>query len=113
MRAAPPGVAVQAGYLVLHNPARDAVTVVGARSDAFGRIDIHESVNRDGMRAMRRVERLDVPAGGRVRFEPGGRHLMLIGPARPYREGERLHIVLVFADGREYGFDAEVRGDAP
>ena len=113
VRAAPPGVAVQAGYLTLRNPAPGAATVVGARSDAFGRVEIHASVNRNGMRAMRRIERLEVPAGGRVQLEPGGRHLMLIEPGRPYREGERLRIVLILADGREHGFVAEVRADAP
>ena len=113
VRAAPPGVPVQAGYLTLRNPGRNAVTLVGARSDAFMRVELHESVDRDGMRAMRPIGRLEVAAGGRVRLEPAGRHLMLIGPRRDYTPGERIRIVLVHANGHEQGFDAEVRIDAP
>ena len=113
VRTAPPGTAVQAGYLSLHNPAQHAVTVVGARSDAFGRVEIHESSDRHGVRAMRRIERLDVPAGGRAALEPGGLHLMLMEPVRHYRRSERVGIVLILADGREHGFAAELRDDAP
>lgn len=113
VRTAPPGSAVQAGYMTLRNRGHNAVTLVGARSDAFGRVEMHESVDGDGTRAMRRIGRLDLAAGGRVQFEPGGRHLMLIAPARDYRAGEAIRIVLVHEGGYEQGFDAEVRVDAP
>jgi hypothetical protein len=113
VRAAPPGAAVQAGYMTLRNRGHDAVTLVGARSVAFAGVEMHESVEDDGTRAMRPIGHLDLAAGGRVQFEPGGRHLMLVAPARDYRAGEAIRIVLVYEGGYEHGFDAEVRVDAP
>ena len=53
----------------------------------------------DGKMTMRPAGVLDVPAGERVVFEPGGLHLMLMGLAAPLREGETFPLTLRFEDG--------------
>lgn len=45
---------------------------------------------------MRPVDKVDVPARGRVAFEPGGLHLMLVDLQRPLRAGEQLALTFVF-----------------
>ena len=45
---------------------------------------------------MRPVTSVDVPARGRVRFEPSGMHVMLIDLVRPLRKGDRFPLLLVF-----------------
>jgi len=61
-------------------------------------VEIHETVELDG--GVMRMQRVDggvaVPAGGRVAFEPGGRHLMVIGITVDLAEGDALPLVLEF-----------------
>lgn len=113
VRSAPPSAAVLAGYFTLRNRADRAVTIVDAHSDAFGRIEIHETFTRDGTTGMRRIEGLEVAAGDSVVLAPGGRHLMLMHPDRPLAPGDRLEIVLELDDGTDVAFPAEVRRAAP
>ena len=49
------------------------------------------------MMRMRRLSEVEVPAGGEVNFEPGGRHLMLFGVGAL---GEQVGIQLTGADGQ-------------
>lgn len=70
--APPPAAPVMASYAVLENTGSDAVTVTGAAGAAFARIELHRSVEEDGMMTMGPVDRLRVAPGERVRLEPGG-----------------------------------------
>lgn len=110
IREAPPAAPVRAGYLSLHNAGDADVTVLGARSESFGAIEIHEMVagDDDTMR-MRPVPQLVLPAGEKVVLEPGGLHLMLFRPARALARGERAPLVLILADGREILTELEQR----
>ena len=74
-----PGMDKTAGYMNIVNRTGQtklllAITMPGVRA-----IEIHETVDVNGMVRMRRIEQLQVPAGGEVRLEPGGKHLMLFG----------------------------------
>lgn len=100
IREAPPVARVRAGYLVLENTGAVDLVVTGARSAAFGAIEIHTMVEGEGgaMR-MRRVPELVVPAGGRVELQPGGLHLMLFRAQRPLAAGETVTVELDGVDG--------------
>lgn len=100
IREAPPTAPVRAGYLRLENEGDTDIVVVGARSEAFGAIEVHEMApSGDGTMRMRPVPRLTVPAGGTVALEPGGLHLMLFRPQKPLANGIELPIVLELAGG--------------
>ena len=62
---------------------------------------------------MRHAGDLVVPAGGELRFAPGGLHLMLMRPGRDFAEGDTVRIALVLADGRTLEAEFPVRRDAP
>lgn len=100
IREAPPVARVRAGYLVLENAGASDLVVTGARSEAFGAIEIHTMVEGEGgaMR-MRRVPELVVPAGGRVELRPGGLHLMLFRAQQPLAAGDTVTVELDGADG--------------
>ena len=97
--AAPPTARMMAGYMTLLNDGREDVEIVDARADGFGRVEIHRSYREDGMMRMRRIEALDVPAGGAVTLARGGLHIMLMAPERVPAEGETVTIELLDADG--------------
>lgn len=113
VRAAPPGAASLAGYLVLRNPCKAAVEVSDVESRDFGMPMIHRSEVVDGVSRMRPAGKLKVPPGGTLRFEPGGLHLMLMKPRRALAEGDQASIRLVLADGRRIFAFFPVLRDAP
>ena len=60
VRAAPPGAASLAGYLVLRNPCEAAVEVAGVESKDFGMPMIHRSEVVDGVSRMRAIPQLRI-----------------------------------------------------
>lgn len=105
IRAAPPDAPVRAGYARIMNHSAGEVVIDGARSDAFGAIEIHEMRDVDGVMRMRPVPSLVLPAHGTLRLEPGGLHLMLMRPTAPLADDARVSIILL------HGQDEVVRGE--
>ncbi len=96
----PPGMEMMAGYATFHNRGTGPVTITGAASPAFGRVELHRTVHEGGMARMKRVPHLRIEAGGRVRLEPGGLHLMLMAPRRRLAPGDEVEITFTTAGGR-------------
>jgi len=94
-----PGDLPLGGYFTLANDRESPATLVGAKSDAFERVMMHESVEEGGAVRMQHVDALEVPSGDALRFAPGGYHLMLMGRQGALSEGDRLPITLIFDDG--------------
>ena len=113
VRAAPPGAASLAGYLVLRNPCTAPVEVAEVESKDFGMPMIHRTVVEAGVSRMRPAGKLVVAPGESLRFEPGGLHLMLMRPLQPLAEGDIARIRLVLADGRRVFAEFPVRREAP
>jgi copper(I)-binding protein len=92
-----PGQDKTVGYFDITNPTAEPLVLVRAEADFARAIEFHTTfVDGDIMR-MRRLPEVELPPGERVRFQPGGRHLMLFGVTSPGEENEvRLHL----EDGR-------------
>ena len=102
VRVAHPEATTNAGYMTLINIGSEDVTLVGLESPAFEKVEIHEMATVDGLMKMRRLDEVVIPAaGGQARFEPGGRHLMLINPVRHLSVGESIELTLKLASGLE------------
>jgi len=110
VREAPPGVRMLAGYLEYRNDGEREVAIVGAESEAFRSVSLHRTVERDGLSRMEPAGELVLAPGEVLRFEPGGLHLMLMGPQRDLRAGDRVSIGLERADGLVEWAEFEVRG---
>jgi copper(I)-binding protein len=77
--AAPRGVSgVTAAYVTLVAPADDRIIAVSS-PDARA-VEMHEMTMAGTMMQMRRLDRLDLPAGKPVRFAQGGLHIMVFDP---------------------------------
>jgi copper(I)-binding protein len=99
-----------AAYLVIANSGGQADALVGASSPAAASVEVHETVAAaSGMTAMHPVERIEVPAGGSVRLEPGGYHLMLMGLKDPLVGGETVQLDLQFERAGTLSVQAVVR----
>ena len=64
------------------------------------RTEIHSSSMVNGVASMQAVEAIELPRGRRVELKPGGYHVMLLGLARPLREGESVPLTLT-VEGRD------------
>ena len=99
IRTAPPGAAMRAGYAVLRNDGDAPLVVRAARSDVFAAVTIHATQMDGGVARMRELPEIRLAPGERVVLEPGGKHLMLMRPAREFGAGETAMIVFEIGDG--------------
>lgn len=97
-RATPPKAEIAGAYMRLENKGHAADRLLSAASPAADHAEIHRMDVKDGVMTMRPLaEGLDVPPGETVALAPGGLHIMLVGLARPLKEGERVPLTLTFA----------------
>lgn len=89
-------------YLTIHNAGLQDDRLVGVRTDAAKRAELHMSMlSDDGISQMHAMpEGVVIPAGGELSLARGGAHIMLMGPTQSYAEGDMIEITLVF-DGAE------------
>jgi copper(I)-binding protein len=100
-----------AGYLVITNTGVAADALLGATSPVSMRVELHEtSMDSSGMAGMRPIDRLEIPAGGTVRLEAGGYHLMLMDVGDKMQVGGTVELQLEFDKAGTMAVVAEVRG---
>src|SRR6201985_3055472 len=92
-----PGTLPAGGYFTAQNNTGREVTMTGASSDACGMLMIHQSSNKGGMSGMDMMQSVKVPAGGIVKFAPGGYHLMCEQPKM--KIGTKVAVLLHLSDG--------------
>ena len=97
----PPPVPVRAGYMTIHNPQTAALTIESLHSDAFASIEIHQTIEQDGMMHMEQIPMLTIEPGSIVQLSPGGLHLMMMQPVEPTKPGDRVEIIIRLDDGSE------------
>ena len=100
IRALPPP-APSGGYFILRNTGKADITLTGAKSSACGMLMLHLSKETGGMSSMEDVASVPVPAGGEIRFAPGGYHLMCMDPAPSIKPGASVPVTLLFSDKTE------------
>lgn len=99
---------VNAGYMTLVNAGPEEVTLVKVESEAYENIEVHEMTRVDGLMEMREVTDLVIPANGRIDFEPGGKHLMLMGPRAHLTLGQKVEMTLTFKSGKQQTVSVKV-----
>ncbi len=108
-RAVPPGQPNSAVFLTLSNASGEPHALVSAASPIADAVELHTHINDGGMMRMRRVERIEVPAGESVSLKPGGLHVMLIGLKQNLQPGDQVDLTLTFEDGTQTQVGAPVR----
>jgi len=96
-RETPPNAQTAAVYLSVQNHGKEADQLLSAETPAAARVELHEHIHENGLMKMQQVPSVDIPAGEKVDFAPGGLHLMLFAPTRHYADGERFPLTLHFA----------------
>ncbi len=101
--------ATSAIYLTLINTGQRPLALVGVRTEVARAAELHETRLEGQIARMRPVDRIEVPAGGRVELRPGGLHIMLFGLLRDLNPGDRFAVTLTFEGDQELTLEVEVR----
>ena len=96
-----------AAWLTIRNSG-GADQLLGADSPAAERIEIHTHIHEGGVMMMRRVEAIDIPAGGEAALEPGGGHLMLFGLKAGLAPGDSFPLTLLFEEAGQVTVEMRV-----
>lgn len=108
-RASPMMAQAGAGFMTIAN-AGEADKLVAAKSDVSEVVELHTHIEENGMKAMRKVDFIDVPAGGAVELKPGSFHVMFIKLKGELKEGAEVEATLVFEKAGEVAVKLPVKG---
>jgi copper(I)-binding protein len=95
-KATVPGQKVGGVYMQI--VARENLRLTGVKSAAAETAEVHQMKMENGMMRMRAVPSLELPAGKRVKLEPGGYHVMLFDLKQSLVTGQKLKLELIFED---------------
>ncbi len=113
-RPTPAGTTTSAVYMTLRADADDALIGVAVEPSIASMAMAHETATNDGQMSMDRlVDGVDLPAGDDVRFEPGGRHVMLEGLVQPLAPGDAFELTLDFEHAESVVVEVAVQDKAP
>lgn len=96
-----------AGYFTIHG-GPTATALISVAADPAIRVEMHESMEKDGMMTMTPLTSIPVPAKSTVEFKPGGKHVMFFEMRSTVKPGGTLQLQLNFADGNRLLVDAPV-----
>jgi len=80
--------------------AKDATRLVGVTSPVAGVAEVHEMKMEGDVMKMRALPSLELPAGKKVEFKPGGYHIMLMDLKAPLAKDSTIPLTLSFKDAK-------------
>src|SRR3546814_14361680 len=90
-----------AGYFTVHGGEED-VRLLSVISPEVLRVEMHESIDKNGVMTMQTIKGVDIPAQGKVTFAPGGKHLMIWGINAAAKTQGKMPFTLIFSNGEGY-----------
>ena len=114
VREAPPGAAMLAAYMKIHNSGTTKRILTGVDSPRFDHVMLHKSVVMNGIAKMLHQDTIEIPPGGTLMLQPGSFHLMMTAPEKPLQRGQCVEFVLHMKNGENITVNATVKraGDA-
>jgi copper(I)-binding protein len=112
VRPLAPGQHVTAGYFLLESTDTVAHALIGVSSPIASAVELHTIVDEGGVKEMRPIPKVEIPAGGRATLAPTGNHLMIFG-VESLAAGQTTALTLRFEDGTTITVQAPVQMLAP
>jgi periplasmic copper chaperone A len=107
-RATVPGAKAAAGYVTLRNTGSETRKLLRLTTSISDVVSLHlSSVDANGVAHMWPLAKLELAPGEQVRFEPGGKHLMISDLKGPLVVGTRVPVMFQF-DGGEGEFTVQL-----
>jgi copper(I)-binding protein len=86
----------------------DPAKLLNVTSPLVQRVELHESMAKDGMSRMAPVEATSFPGTGVLSFKPGGKHAMLYGIDPSVKAGGKIPITFTFDPAPAVTVEAKV-----
>ncbi len=96
-------------FMVIQNDGTEGDVLLSAKSDVAQTIELHTITMKNDMMQMRSIESVDVPAGQKTAFFPGGMHIMLINLNHALKADEVINLTLNFEKAGEVPVRAQVQ----
>ncbi|WP_171131376.1 MULTISPECIES: copper chaperone PCu(A)C [unclassified Ruegeria] len=99
-----------AAFMMIVNDGDTADRLIGVRSEAAARVELHtHEVDDNGVARMMEVEEgFEIPAGESHALERGGDHVMFMGLTQPFEQGVRVPVTLIFENAGEIDIEIPV-----
>ena len=104
----PPVVPMRAGYLTIENRGKTMNQIVAVQSPVFESVEMHETIMADGIMKMVQQDSIDLYPEKKVLLKPGGKHLMMMKPKQAMAIGDKIDVIMTFADGSTRQIQLEV-----
>jgi copper(I)-binding protein len=109
-RATPATAQSAGGFMVIGNKGSAPDRLIGARSTAADKVEVHEMRMEGNIMRMRELDKgLELAPGGTVELKPGGYHIMFIGLKAPFAKDARVPVTLVFEKAGSIDLEMPVR----
>lgn len=96
-------------YMTVRNSGSQPDTLLAVKTPIGSATELHRTSNEDGVMKMRQMTAgIDIPAGGEVKLEPGGLHIMVLGLTAPLKESDRYPVTFVFKSAGEIAGEIQV-----
>jgi periplasmic copper chaperone A len=96
-------------YLVIRNTKNTPDRLLKVESDSAADVEMHATIEENGVLQMRPVTMIDIPANGELAFISGGYHLMLIGIKGDLKVGDTVNLTLLLENTGTVRVAAAVR----
>lgn len=84
------------GFMTITNTGSEADRLIAVRAD-FPKVEIHQTIEKDGVARMLPVAAIDLAPGATVTLAPGGYHVMFMGLGdRQLKAGDAVPATLIF-----------------
>ncbi|KAA8609487.1 copper-binding protein [Salipiger aestuarii] len=99
-----------AAFMILENTGDSADRLIGVRSDAAHRVELHTHIaDANGIMQMTEVEDgFPIPAHGKHALQRGGDHVMFMGLTSPFEQGASVAVTLTFENAGDVAVDIPV-----
>jgi periplasmic copper chaperone A len=97
-----------AGYFIVEGGSAP-VDLVAVTADLAQRVEMHQTVKKDGMTGMEELVRAPVPVQGKLEFKPGSNHLMIWNINGAAVRAGRLPMVFIFSNNDRIQFDLTIK----
>ena len=86
-------------YFDLSNDTGSDLAIAAIHVDGVDNVELHRTVETDGVSSMDGVETIPVAEGETVSLTPGGYHAMLFGVSDALVDGDSVEMTVTFANG--------------
>jgi len=96
-------------YFTLENVGEQPDTLYNIDSDVSKTIQIHETYSIGDVMGMREIGKIIIEPESSVKFEPGGKHIMVMKLRRDIKKGDEIEFILYFKQAGEKIITVPVR----